>query len=58
MLNVYENAIDSEKITELRVMFDKVVNEVGLLDKFYINDNVFQMERTVINYQFPDMRKQ
>jgi hypothetical protein len=57
MLKVYENAIDSEKITELRVMFDKVVNEVGLLDKFYINDNVFQMERTVINYQFPDMRK-
>ena len=56
MLRVYEKAINSEKLAKLRTMFDKVVNEVGLLDKFYINDNVLQQERTVINNHFPDMR--
>jgi hypothetical protein len=58
MLKVYEKAIDIEQINELRIMFDKVVNEVGLLDKFYINDNLLQMERTILNNHFPEIRRQ
>ena len=57
MLKVYENAIDTEKLIKLKTMFDKVVDEVGLLDKFYIDDNVLQMERTIVNNYFPEIRK-
>jgi hypothetical protein len=55
MLRVYEKAINPEALKEIRTMFDNVVNDVGLTEKFYIDDNVLQMERTALNHRFNEM---
>jgi hypothetical protein len=57
MLKVYENVVTPSQLLELRTMFDAVVNEVGFIDKFFINDGIVQMERTSVKDQFPKMEQ-
>ena len=54
MLRVYDNVVSADDLNKIKKMWDTVANTMGLVDKFYIDDQL-HMERTVINDHFPDM---